>query len=519
MKRQNLTSHLTNGSGIKNDYRKGLLLMLACRSQSYQLWETIIRAGTLLPRFLAQPRNLNCTHHSRCVCQSKVKDFMRNLSVRAVFALLLVSLAPASWADIPALLGSGNISVSETGSVAAAKYAILSRTRSRLCRFNVYPNDYYQGGDTSPELLDEAMLQAQRSGITPVLLFEHDDNTHPVGDYHKWYAIGWQFANRFRPNSPWWQQHGVTNFGVTLYQAFNEPDIVAYRQPNLKLDLNEYHDAMQGLADGVHAVQASLKVVPGGYGTPNAYGTVVGYGAMGYGRALQDLFNNGALDGVNIHTYFHNRWAPLVGTYTNSAQYKFDQFKQVAGITRDINFYCAEYNYSRRISDDPVIYEQDSVLGERFLTGLWDVLGVVHADGKSATRAALVWGLIDTESAFDKYGFSEQLNPWIPSARGQVYELVTRLTQGLNFTSLDPKRSGVYVLSGTNKKLWVWQDRAAWTNKPGTSFTLTNIPVNTTRIEVYGWDGLRKTVSVAATERSKTISVPGNETYMFLAVK
>jgi hypothetical protein len=77
--------------------------------------------------------------------------------------------------------------------------------------------------------------------------------------------------------------------------------------------------------------------------------------------------------------------------------------------------------------------------------------------------------------------------------------------------------TGEYVLSSATQTMWVWQDRPSWSNHHGTSYTVTGIPASTTKIDVYGWDGLRSSVALNGSTATTTINnLPGNETYMFV---
>lgn len=433
---------------------------------------------------------------------------------------ILLFLACTVRADIPALMGSGNFTNGAATSVELSQYKALNWASTRACRFNAYPDYYYLNSAALPANFDAAMQQAQIKGVTPIILFEHYGNdTRPVGDYSKWYAIGWQFANRFRPNSPWWIQQGKPNFGVTIYEAFNEPDALRLTDTNSAhwIDYTLYHEALRGLADGVHAVDPTLKVIPGGFMAANAFNN---YTLAGYGTAIADLLNDGThLDGIDLHTYYHSVFAPLIGTYQNSAQHDFDAVKTACGITRDISHYCTEHNYNRRISDGPPpTYEAESTTANRLLTGIWDVLGVVKNDGTSATKVALGWNFFNTNVADDRYGICTQLDPWLPTARGKVYQMVGKLTQEMDFVSLDPKGTGVYVLSATGKKMWVWQRRPFWSsNATSTTFTASNIPSGVTRMEVYGWNGLRKAFPLSGQTIYPVTGLSSDETYMLLA--
>jgi hypothetical protein len=77
--------------------------------------------------------------------------------------------------------------------------------------------------------------------------------------------------------------------------------------------------------------------------------------------------------------------------------------------------------------------------------------------------------------------------------------------------------AGLFVLEGSGRKLWVWQNREKWTDRPGTSITVEGIPAGTQKLEVYGWDGLREEIAVGQTSKLLVEQLIPGETYMFLA--
>jgi hypothetical protein len=142
---------------------------------------------------------------------------------------------------------------------------------------------------------------------------------------------------------------------------------------------------------------------------------------------------------------------------------------------------------------------------------------VVDANNHPVCKLALAWNLFDLTSQDKEYGLSIQPDPWQPTRRAQALQMVARLAAGMKFDSLDPRVTGVFVLSRPRKKLWVWQDRPHYSTLAGTSFEIRGIPAGCTQLQVYGWDGLRSTVPLTG-QKSYTIrDLPGDETYMFLA--
>jgi len=260
---------------------------------------------------------------------------------------------------------------------------------------------------------------------------------------------------------------GISGFGVSAYTAFNEPE-------GTGLDTTLYHNALEGLADGVHSVSSSLKVNPGGFKNANAASD---FTLGGYGTAVADLWNNGKLDGVDLHTYYDYVYAPIEGSYSFSANSNFRSVKITCGITADINFYTTEFNYKAyngAWSTGVQALVTQTFAAQGYLTGIWDNLGTVKTDKKtSATQFAFTWNLFNTEASDPSYGLAvAEGPPFSPTPRASVLQLVGKLTQGMSFNSLDPWGTGVYLLSrqSDGAKLWVFQNRAKWSSIAGTSF-------------------------------------------------
>ncbi len=435
-----------------------------------------------------------------------MKNFQGKLLIANIAFILMV--IPV-WSDPAAIMGSGNINENVTASEIATKLVILKSNGVKMIRLaNSGYYDQYGTGGTSEKRLDSAMIWCYRAGITPTFLFEYyPDFPYPINIKSQWIEIGKNFATRFHPNSAWLVSQNILNWGVTIYQAINEPDI------NQGIDKKKYHDALEGLADGVHSVDTALKVLPGGYATPNAYSN---YTCQGYAQAITDLLNNGKLDGIDLHTYA-SIWAPLAW-YSHSSQHDFDAVKQACKVTRDINFYCSEFNYNRTGAEGvPTIasrISQDKA-AQYFLTQVWDNLGVAGNNGTVVSKMVLAWTLFSTVEQDSGYGLCASLNPYSPVRRAETYALVARLSSGMAFTRADPKSTGEYELEGNGKKLWVFQNLPNWTNHYGTKFTINKIPSGSTKLEMYGWDGLRKTIPIAG-KTSITVDSLQAETYMYL---
>jgi len=399
-------------------------------------------------------------------------------------------------------MGGGNFNPNRLDQ-AALHFDILNQIGAGLCRVTVSENEYYpQNGTPAPDRFDDLILLAHKQGIEPMLLFEYYTKWNgPLGGHDKWFKVGQTFAQRFAPNSPFLKSRGIDDWGITFYSAINEP---MWKDNNpTPIDPNQYALALEGLADGVHSVGSELRVSPGGFQEIPLLRTNT------YGPAIAGLYNNGKLYAMDIHRYYDIQWPPMAGTYQNSLQNQFDQVKKKWDITADIAFYTTEFNFKKRD-----ITEREAARG--FLTAIWDALTVTGNQGQPVTQFALPWNIFHTPASDDHYGLTIKHMPWTPTLRGDVLRMVCRLTEGTQFTHLDPRQSGVSVLQGDSKTIWVWQNRAAWTDRPASQFVVKDIPEGTEEIEVYGFDGPRDTVSVQGRRDIQINGLAPEQTYMFV---
>ena len=409
-------------------------------------------------------------------------------------------------AGIPSRMGGGNIMLGSDLQQAERQFRALRAAGVGMCRFPVGKNDYWAQpeGRPSPERHDALVLAAHRHGVRPIMLFEFYTRWHgEIGDQEQWRQVGRAYAQRFRPNSPFLKEHGIEDWGIDFFAAVNEP---MWRDNNpTPIAPAAYAAALEGLADGVHEVDPQLRVSPGGY--------IEGFlfqNKNPYIKAVAPLFNSGKLYAVGIHRYWDVDWVPMEGNYRFSLQNQFDQVKRNAGITADVRFYTDEVNFKKR-----KVTEEQAAVG--FLTALWDALGVVGDRGQPVAEFVFPWNIFHTTERDEHYGLCTQLDPWTPNARGEVLQLVTRLTQGLDFVALAPRDRGELILEGGGRKLWVWQNRPHWTDRPGNNYTITDLPADARRLEIYGWDGLRRSIDLAGQTSLTLDGVTENETLMFLA--
>ena len=326
----------------------------------------------------------------------------------------------------------------------------------------------------------------------------------PIGSYDQWRAVGTAIASRFRPGGDWARQHGVKGWGVTVFSAINEPDI-----DNL-ISKTAYHDALAGLADGVHTVDRTLGVIPGGFATCNS---ALDPKLRGYGTAIADLLNDGKLDGIDLHMYYHDRWFPIAKGNDYSAQHCFDAVKQAAGITRDINYYSTEYNIA--VDDTSGAVPDGPRAADEFITAFWDEMGVVGDNSEPVTVAALPWELGQMPGPDPRaYAMTASIGPWRGDARGDAFRMLMQLAGGMHFTHADPRHSGQFELSDDNARLIVWQDRPEWTDDPGTKFRLTLSPAEHD-VEVWSAQGLLERIRCAARTTCDIGGLTPGHTYMF----
>lgn len=435
--------------------------------------------------------------------------------------LLAEQPTPQPVIRVDDICGGGNFTNGLVDAAMTTQFDILAAAGAHAIRMNVYGVDYYDtDGQPTPNKLDAQVLQAHQNGVrTILLLLEYYDKVgqqpgpgNELGDQNKWQAIGKAFAERFAPNSAFFTSQGIHDWGITIYEAMNEPNIdrqIPFTGPS------SYYSTLEGLADGVHSVSPGLAVIPAGLATKGAGGDRT---LNGYGKAIAPLLNEGKLDGLDLHIYSDIKFAPIVKedgqvTYKCTAQAEFDEIKKACGITRDINFYCSEYNFK---SGEQGI--DDNLAAKRLLTCIWDRLGVVKSDGRTpATKLALVWNLFHTTEKDKRYGMTVQTAPWAPAVRAKTYQLVMTLAAGMTFTHLDPLDRGEFALAGDGRTLWIWQNYEGFSSIHGTRYTISAIPASAKTVKVYGWDGLRKTIELHGQSFLTVEDLNERETYMFLA--
>ncbi|WP_315726558.1 MULTISPECIES: hypothetical protein [unclassified Bradyrhizobium] len=401
-------------------------------------------------------------------------------------------------------MGGGNL-VTHLAGKSTQLYQALHGVGARMGRMDSYGWRTLARVPT-PRDFDAAMLEAHRNGITPLILLEYEGSyqtlnpPQPIGSYQDWFAAGQAMAKRFRPGGDWGQENGIPDWGATIFTAINEPDVQA------SIPRKDYHDALAGLADGVHSVDPKLRVVPGGFATCNSHGDAT---LRGYGPAIADLLADGRLDGIDLHTYYNDRWYPMTRGREFSVQTCFDRVKQAMGLRRDVNFYTTEFNVARAGA-----WDNEQVAARLFLSAIWDQLAVVGQDGRSPVSVvAFPWNLGDTPRVDGlAYAMASGEDPWVPEARSLVLKTVLQLAGHMSIVSID-RQLALYRLSGADAELIVWQNIAGWTERPGRAVEI-ELPDWARSLEVWGWDGLQRRIDVRP-GRFFVDGLNANETYMF----
>ena len=431
-----------------------------------------------------------------------------------------VDVVPAS--SLTTSLGGGNVGTNG-GNVSAltlAQLDVLQALGADSCRTNLYPGSYIKNGkdwDTpSPEVMDEVMSAAMRRNIRPVVLLEYYApqyvQSSGFGNWGQWYGIGRAFATHLRPGGTWAAANNApSGFGVTDYTAFNEPDGGAGFTAGSNPGPAGYAMALNALSTGIKSIDPSLRVSAGGFMSVNAHQDCT---LRGLGKMLAPLWNNGTLDTLDLHTYMDVQYAPMENSYHSSAQANFDCVKRASGITnQQLRFTTTEFNYKERLVDE-------AVAARGLLTAVFDNVGIVNADNTPVSDRSFPWNVFNTPAQDLAYGMAQSLNPYKPTKRGCVLARTWGLLKTVPWAwdSADPRGTGIYKLSAPGQTLTVWQNRKAWTSLDGESITLTAVPAGAVTLDVYGWDGLRRSLSVSgprAPVRVEGLSV--NETHLLHA--
>lgn len=443
-----------------------------------------------------------------------------------------VGITMGSWS------GGGNL-VRDDETVAPWQITDLTALHCGMARVSAASpaNHYFQGDAPSPSRLDGICVALLNVGIQPYFSFvftDHMDSAasgFPDRNYADWFDIGAAFAARFKPNSAFLVGQGITDLGAYGYSAINEPDvdggeILPNPPTTFGLTYAQYHDMLEGLADGVHSEDPDGRVFPAGYLSGNRDQEYTGHG---YCAAVADLINDGTLAGFDLHTYHSRTGAALHNTYGRSHQSDADAFVTACGITRqDIDIICTETNIRGDSATDPndatsqdyaALYPgltNEQVARNWFLTSMVDVWGTLRPDGQLSQGPRFPWQL--WRGGNDLWYMAAQLDPRVELWCGHTFKMLLDLLWDMHFTFNDPRGTGVHKLSGGGKTAWVFQNiHSSWSSISGSTFTISDIPAGTTQVQVYDGNGLIQTVSTPTLQvPSHQFSTPTGKSYLFV---
>lgn len=425
--------------------------------------------------------------------------------------------APESNLDFSQRMGTcdfndGNADVNTFNAAEAVQAAGLSYTR-----IGIFPEFFLDGNTPTPQAIDDIVLLLYKEGIQPMLLVEHNFNDHgALGNEQKWFNIGAAFATRFEPNSPFLVQNGITDWGITQYQSINEP-LVFLPPGEFDFPIAEYVNATKGFANGVHSVEATLQVSPGGLQEVPLF-----LNLNPYMNGLAELFNDGTLDALDIHRYY-DRNQPLYSLENKVASHQvlIDQIKTEYNITTDFKVWSTEYNARGAGSDEENAKD--------FVTATWDLLTVKDNEGNNITDLALTFRTYLPVSSNRNLGMALSDFPFLGNPKGIAHQMMANLTKGFKIVSGDEEKGVDILESDTGEKMWAFHNRTGWSSIVSNSFEITDLPQDATIVEVYrynSWDALSG--STGTPNPAETIEINGQssvliegletgETYMFIA--
>ncbi len=389
-------------------------------------------------------------------------------------------------------------------------------------RIGIEPGLYLENGQVKPESIDEIVLLLHAEGINPMLLIEHNPDNGALGSEQKWFNIGTAFAERFRPNSAFLLQNGITNWGITRYSAINEPlfglagaDVPA----NLHFPVADYLAATRGFANGVHSVSTNLQVAPGGLQEVPLFRSF-----NPYMTGIAGMLNDNTLNALDIHRYYDRNQPEftLVGKVA-SHQGLIDKVKSDYGINADFNVWSTEYNARGAGSD--------AENAKDFVTATWDLLTVRGNDGNIVSDFALAFRTYLPVSSNVNLGMAESSFPFLGNAKGIAHQMMANITKGFKIIDANEDLGVDILTSESGDKMWVFHNRDGWSNQVGNSFDINDLPNSTNILEIYRYNSWNPLIgSTGAPDPARTIDISGmssilvdgletGETYMFIAKK
>ena len=370
------------------------------------------------------------------------------------------------------------------------------------------PEQWYVGGKPSPERFETVIHHANQLGIRVYLYIEYrgDINRERISDFD-WHAVGRAFARHYGER--------ISCFGI-----LNEVDHVA--SPHTPAEVAR---AVGAFADGVHSVSQRLLVsTPAIGGTPMEIAR-----ADAFLQALAPLINGGRVNVLNLHSYHDSRpHKPHFSNLDHSSKWapsrNFLRAKAAGGITGPVRFMAGEFNYRNWDGED-------DARARGFMTALWDQLMVVAAAG-SEERVGLFsapYNIPDTRPGRQttmarRFDWREDGSfDYEPNEKGRVLAECVRLTRGTRFIHCDPHDTGVAILKGNGRKVWVWQNRGAFSSlADARRIVISGIPEDAQSLSVRGHANLTgpaRSIPLTGAGRVQLniADLPADQTLLFIA--
>jgi len=368
------------------------------------------------------------------------------------------------------------------------------------------PEQWRFRGKISPERFDPVVDHANRVGIRVYLYIEYrgDINRERITDFD-WREVGRAMAAHFGDR-------------VGCYGIMNEVDHVD--SPHTPAEVAR---AVGAFADGVHSVDSKLLV-----STPSIGGTPMKIErADGFLRAIGPLINAGRVNVLNLHSYHDSRpRKPHFSNIDDSAEWapsrNFLRAKRVAGIDAPVRFAAGEFNYRN----------WDGSAADRargFMTALWDQLMVTASvDGERVGLFSMPYNVGDSRSGRQttmarRFDWREDGTfAYEPNEKGAVLQQSIRLTRGMEFVHCDPHKTGVAVLTGDDRKAWVWQNRPAFSTLAGRKqVKLTGLPRDARSLKLFTADSIDRPLRTWQLDRQDVLrlrpaELPRNQTLLFV---
>lgn len=430
--------------------------------------------------------------------------------ILCLFTIALI-LGDASAREFLQLrLGSGKAgSAFETSGIQYQRWNTVELSGASMLRVGIMITELYRNGWSSAPDFSQSDALMQRSwqfgGMEPVIMLNWDSTTDnpatvPMDTVwmgkDKWYNAGMALANRYRPNSAWWLSQGITDFGATDYCAKNEPGH-DWTNPSVETPAR-FALEVEAFADGVHAVDWSLRTMTGGF-----WGNYTDY----Y-NAIVPLVNDGTLYAVHSHPYASDEY-PWIHIDSYKPQNDYDSWL-ARGVADGTPFVMDEAGYNSHAIDGTIPSHRNAPKQLSWLTGCY---GVVDRLGLPVTEWMMPWCIAHTDAEDPTWGCwdGSAYNPIGFNTKGKIVQMITSQLQGMQVIASDPKGEGITKLSGNGTTVWIFHNRTGWTNSVRSMLTLFDIPQGATQLKVAYWDSWNQAAGTdGSLSPAKTINISGH---------